>query len=334
MWRCIVDCVPNTSCLVFSALWQGEHLVAGNAKKHGIRASVGKDAQNNYDDVAKVQRLLNRHVPTAKLKADGLCGPKTNTAIYSFQMTSFGKADGRVDRGGRTITALEGPTTPIAAIASAIEALDDTLLSKNQLLAAQLMKRAALYRKQDDLRWFFTYAHGRISEQINLHIRAFERPNALIRLNMHFGSEYLRAISGLPHDQWKEGFLACKVIQTVDVVLKTQPNAPFGLPLETEACGAVMANIHIQIDLKNALSQVGCIPAQDYGNVLLFVQNGADDAIKQLQGEIPGTIEVALKSRLPDWLQMEKKWRNAVYEEVCQVPVPDPVPNFAKPTAN
>jgi len=92
------------------------------AKK--ISGSVGKGGKNARVDTAKVQSLLNRHVktlqPLAALKVDGLSGNKTEGAITSFQkrVVKLNLPDGRVDPGGKTITALT-KTPPTEAIPGA-----------------------------------------------------------------------------------------------------------------------------------------------------------------------------------------------------------------------
>ncbi len=78
-----------------------------------ISRTVGRSAANQYDDVVTVQELLNQVPagegdPQPKLKVDGLCGSKTNTAIQKFQLHHFGwsGADGRVNPGHQTIAKL------------------------------------------------------------------------------------------------------------------------------------------------------------------------------------------------------------------------------------
>ncbi|WP_426956243.1 hypothetical protein [Muricoccus radiodurans] len=75
--------------------------------------SVGAGGFNAPDDAVKVQGLLNavpvdQGGPLAPLVVDGLVGPKTTGAIYRYQSTQFGWADGRVDPGGATIGRLGG----------------------------------------------------------------------------------------------------------------------------------------------------------------------------------------------------------------------------------
>ncbi len=77
-----------------------------------ILASVGRFAVNRPMDVKTVQELLNRAGGNPPLVADGLCGPKTNAAIASFQQRYFGTADGRVDPGRRTMDKLNQFDTP------------------------------------------------------------------------------------------------------------------------------------------------------------------------------------------------------------------------------
>jgi hypothetical protein len=87
-----------------------------------IVKSVGAGGQNNKADVRVVQTLLNNFINALGLPAlvaDGDCGEKTIKAIRKFQSVIVGAAnpDGRVDPGGRTMTALIG-TAPATAPAS------------------------------------------------------------------------------------------------------------------------------------------------------------------------------------------------------------------------
>ena len=78
-----------------------------------ISASVGRGGVNRSADTITVQELLNRVPPSSGgpvplLKVDGLCGPKTTTAIQTFQLKQWGwnLADGRVDPAGPTLARL------------------------------------------------------------------------------------------------------------------------------------------------------------------------------------------------------------------------------------
>ena len=78
-----------------------------------IQGSVGRGGRNHGEDVKSIQNALNRVPktqggPLPPLVVDGLNGPKTERAIYVFQMQHFGamRADARVDPGGRTLAKL------------------------------------------------------------------------------------------------------------------------------------------------------------------------------------------------------------------------------------
>lgn len=82
-----------------------------------ITKSVGKGGVNDTWDVMTVQLLLNKFlvpgcVPGVKpLAADGACGNKTIAAIIAFQKAVVGMnwPDGKIDPGGKTLGALNGP---------------------------------------------------------------------------------------------------------------------------------------------------------------------------------------------------------------------------------
>ncbi|WP_374305564.1 peptidoglycan-binding protein [Methylocella sp.] len=76
-----------------------------------IAKSVGHGGANAPSDVRAIQQALNRvreadGGPGPLLLPDSIAGPKTNAAISKFQMRQIGFADGRVDPGKRTISAL------------------------------------------------------------------------------------------------------------------------------------------------------------------------------------------------------------------------------------
>ncbi len=82
-----------------------------------ITNSVGNGGVNNLADVQIVQRLLNSYagrISIPRLTEDGRIGQTTIAAIRKFQTVTFGidSPNGRVDPGGRTITALNA--VPIA----------------------------------------------------------------------------------------------------------------------------------------------------------------------------------------------------------------------------
>ena len=76
-----------------------------------IKASVGRDGVNRYDDVVLIQHLLNQYdIPDelVPLKVDGQSGRKTEQRIEAFQRHLIGMSnpDGRVDVDGRTFRRL------------------------------------------------------------------------------------------------------------------------------------------------------------------------------------------------------------------------------------
>ena len=76
---------------------------------------AGASARNDAADVRAVQEQLNGHMGPSRepLEPDGKCGSLTNGAIRSFQseVLGFGHPDGRVDPGGKTLRALNDPTS-------------------------------------------------------------------------------------------------------------------------------------------------------------------------------------------------------------------------------
>lgn len=77
-----------------------------------INFSVGRDAINNKNDVASVQKLLNENIgrmtPFSSIAVDGLIGVKTIGLIEEFQrrVLKFPSPDGRVDPNGKTLRSL------------------------------------------------------------------------------------------------------------------------------------------------------------------------------------------------------------------------------------
>ena len=188
-----------------------------------------------------------------------------------------------------------------------------------------MLRAADSYYDQNDFRWFFAYAHGQITKQINQNVMRFQRPDALLRLNIHFAEEFLRAVGGQPHEGWRRAFRACQVLQD---------NASTNILLagEVEFCGAAMANVHIRMDLSAALLEVGCIPPEDYGNMLIFVNRGSLAALVRLRGRSVGAAEAILQQLVAPLVELEvKAWRNTVYQDACNTPVPDPVPQLPIP---
>jgi len=195
-------------------------------------------------------------------------------------------------------------------------------LARNQRIEQTLFNDAQAYLRAGDFRWFFALAHAHITRQINTNLTLFQRPNALLRLNLHFAEEFIRALNGQAHDGWKRAFQFCKVLE------KNSRENP-ALVGEVEFCGARMANIHIHVDLARALNEVGCIPPEDYGNVLVFVNRGALAATIELRGKFLGVSETIANQFIAPLVDLDvKAWRNTVYQKTCNAVVPAPQQKF------
>jgi hypothetical protein len=77
-----------------------------------LNGSVGAGGRNIPGDVSSIQNLINQSIrlvtPLAFLPVTGICDSRTIDAIVMFQTRVVGlpKPDGRVDPGGKTLTAL------------------------------------------------------------------------------------------------------------------------------------------------------------------------------------------------------------------------------------
>jgi peptidoglycan hydrolase-like protein with peptidoglycan-binding domain len=110
------DC--EYGCRVLSAPSSG---AAATSTSTRLVASVGVGGVNRPDDVMAVQGRLNA-VPAARggaappLVVDGLCGPLTRAAIGRYQTMQVPQAaDGRIDPGGPTWTALCDEAGPVGS---------------------------------------------------------------------------------------------------------------------------------------------------------------------------------------------------------------------------
>jgi len=68
-----------------------------------------------------------------------------------------------------------------------------------------------------------------------------------------------------------------------------------------------MASVHIQIDLSAAIREVGCIPPQDYGNMLVFVNRGSIAALVKLRGKAVAAAEAMLQYLVAPMIDLEVK---------------------------
>ncbi len=301
-------------------------VVANRRYMANWRPSLGKLFQlvgftnscpNEYsfaEGVSKWQRMQG-------LSADGIIGPITWKAMQSaLQSGSYalaaGAGAGGNSKGGIVVRAVEGRQTFAPAKPGEIE-VDGDLLARNRLVERTLFDHADRYYKAGDYRWFFALAHGEITREMNLNITKFQQPNAIMRLNQNFAWEFIRALNGQPHEQWRRAFAFCQSLQKASI------------PGDVELCGAKMANVHIHVDLSTALKEVGCIPPEDYANVLVFVNRGALRAQVKLRGKFLGVTETIASQLAAPIVKLDVKvWRNAVYEKACNAFVPDPQPDF------
>ena len=188
--------------------------------------------------------------------------------------------------------------------------ISQSLLAENVAIAQKLLSLSAEFYEARDLRWFFTLIHGLITESINNNIAAFQRPNALLRFNAHFATAYIRALLETPAAPWAAAFIAC-------VVADVAPDERVQM-FKTEMCGASMASVHIAVDIADAIDRIGCIPPQDYGNILRFLDDAFADGLKKLRGELIGDFESKALKAFP----LVRVLRKVVYEQKCNAIVP------------
>jgi hypothetical protein len=251
------------------------------------------------------------------LQADGILGPLT----WSRMQQSLRASHTALPVRPRADLRNWGPQSFAPAMPGRTP-IDHDLLNRNRQVEQALFSDAKKFLDLGDLRWFFTLAHAHITRQINANLALFQRPNALLRLNLHFSEEFLRAINGQASVEWQSAFQFCASLQRGSV------NNP-ALVGAVEFCGARMANVHIHIDLSRALNEVGCIPPEDYANVLVFVNRGALAATVELRGKFLGVSETMASQLIAPAVNLDvKAWRNAVYQKTCNAVVPDPESGF------
>jgi len=175
------------------------------------------------------------------------------------------------------------------------------------------------YRARD-LRWMFSFAHYRSTHLLRINPGEFYAPDALFEMNNQFAKAFIVAAQSA-QGPWKEAFAQCQAVGAAEVEMRTAclRTAPV-LPLP-KICAGAMAKVHINIDLANALRSVGCGDVTDFGNVLVFVEQAACEALEIADGGLKGPIYCELKKLL---LPLDREWRNAVYKAQCGVPVPRP----------
>jgi hypothetical protein len=207
--------------------------------------------------------------------------------------------------------------------------IDQQLLDRTDALVR--MFDAAIMSLSDplDLRIFFTFAHSYITRKIRKHIGLFSAPNPLLKLNDSFATTFLKAVNGTPEAGWQRAFRVCSGLRTTQQ--EGFMEAIFLAPISFETCGACMAAIHINQDLRNALIAVQGVDPQDYGNVLIFVSEGFLFAEVKIRGRARGALMVFTSGPFMQIKRLDmsaKLWRNQVFKDVYQQDVPEPSATF------
>lgn len=207
--------------------------------------------------------------------------------------------------------------------------VDQQLMAQTLTLINQFDQAAARLEKAKDTRVFFTWSHGYITKKIYKCITLFNNPNSLLRLNLLFATDFIRAISGQPHGKWGNAFDACSGVKNVrDAGFVGEVFYRGG---SFEICAACMAKVHINQDLKNALLKEKEVDDQDYGNVLILVNEGHFYAEKKLRGTGRATVFVMATILATKELKMSAElWRNQAFQEAYGRDVPKPTEDFGR----
>lgn len=135
-----------------------------------ISAAVGLNAPNRYEDVAKVQVMLNHFIGNKKLLGyaplglDGKCGPKTREAIMAFQFQNGLVSDEhfncQVRPQGKTIAFMNKNAGHIPAASSSKPVIDWVL---DDVEAWEIQKKWG----QEILDWIRVPPEGREAKEFN-----------------------------------------------------------------------------------------------------------------------------------------------------------------------
>jgi len=184
----------------------------------------------------------------------------------------------------------------------------------------------------------FSYVHYRITHLLALNHMHFRDPDAVLKLNGHFSAAFIKAVGGIV-GPWEAAFRQCTLAGVVErnardacriVLPSSLPGTSSGIlpgcavaaqENAIKACTVAMGNVHIHTDLANALREVGCGNARDFGNVLVFVEQSSRDALEIIDGSLLGALYANLKELL---LPLDKEWRNEIFKAQCRVGVPEP----------
>lgn len=171
-----------------------------------IYSALGFTAQcpTEYAFAEAVAKWQRGAVPA--LPSDGILGPLTWQRMKGC-LGLFG-----CPPSPPTALAVWGPQS-FAPARPGTTPIDPTLLERNRQIEQTLFSDAQAYLQAGDFRWFFALAHAHITHQINTNLRLFQRPNALLRLNLHFAEEFVRALNGQAHAGWRSAFRFCEVLE-------------------------------------------------------------------------------------------------------------------------
>ncbi|MEP0191949.1 MAG: hypothetical protein ABJP70_05940 [Erythrobacter sp.] len=206
--------------------------------------------------------------------------------------------------------------------------VDSKLHRETIELGTKFDQHANALKAKSDHRCFFTWSHGYITKKIGQHISLFNKPNDLMRLNKLFANDFLRTLPDSPHGDWVKAYKVCKGVMTAREAgfVHNMIHAQYGF----ELCAGCMAKVHINQDLKNALKKEQNVDAQDYGNVLILVNEGHFYAEKQLRGKLGATFAVMGQVPVMKFLKTSaERWRNDAWTQVMKTSVPKPTKDFA-----
>lgn len=175
-------------------------------------------------------------------------------------------------------------------------------------LQKSLLDWAGDFDRRGDVRWFFTYAHAMVMQEINLYVGAFLRPERMLRLNERFAASYLEAIGGNPHAAWERVFRRCEELKRHG-----------GLWLTHVVAGRLMAKVHIEVDLVASLCEVRGIPPVDYGNALSLVERGTLAAVDALERRMTQRIPALIRRILA---RDVRTWRKAAFLNAYHIAAP------------
>ncbi|MDJ0641373.1 MAG: hypothetical protein QNJ15_01015 [Erythrobacter sp.] len=203
---------------------------------------------------------------------------------------------------------------------------DQRLHKETLKIYEEMSSQGGVLKTNKDYRWFFTNSHAYITRQIHRHINLFKKPNDLMRLNSLFARDFLRSFK-TPHGRWKDAYEVC-------AGYKDAREAGFLSMLRYdsfsyEGCAACMAQVHITQDLRKALQQERGVSEVDYGNVLVFVNEGHFYSTKLLFGTGPAALRITGQLPIINFLgTTAERWRNEAWRSVMKTNVPKPTKDF------